>query len=217
MVDKLEHNMFLIEKIRHLFIEKRAKEEIKLDGDLIVLTVLASLLAAYGVNLGRTHLIIASMLVSPLFNPIIAIVIFLIKKDGKNLLSAIGSLLAITLMSVFVSGAFFYILKMVNLLNDFSYVTPPVNVFNILGLSLLIGSVGSLLWLWPKAPTISSGLAIAISLVPPVVRFSAGLVLGEYSAALNYLLIFGLNLAGILFSSTVIFLFRFENKLPDVA
>jgi uncharacterized membrane protein len=205
----------MFNKLKYLFIEKRAKEEIKLDSDLIILTIIASLLAAFGINMGNNHLITASMLVSPLFNPIIAVVIFIIEKDRKNIFNAVGTLFVITILSIVTSISFFYVLKITNFLNAFAYVSPKINIFNVLGISVLIGVVGSLLWIWPKAPNISSGIAIAISLVPPIAKFSAGVILGDYVIALDYLLIYGLNLLGIIASSIVIFTLMSRGKLPE--
>jgi uncharacterized membrane protein len=54
----------MAKKLQHL--KERALKEVRTDQDLLFLTVLSTLLAAFGVKIGNEYIIIGSMLISPL-------------------------------------------------------------------------------------------------------------------------------------------------------
>jgi uncharacterized membrane protein len=51
-------------KLQHL--KERALKEVRTDQDLVFLTVLSTLLAAFGVKIGNEYVIIVSMIIFPL-------------------------------------------------------------------------------------------------------------------------------------------------------
>jgi uncharacterized membrane protein len=67
--------------------------------------------------------------------------------------------------------------------------------------------VGMLLWIWPKVYNTGAGVAIAISLVPPIAYATMYLIYGLYDLSLNYFLAFLVNLVGTLIGGSVILFF----------
>lgn len=181
---------------------KRAKEEIKTDEDLVILTLVASLLACFAVIDDNSFYLLGAMLVYPLFNPVISLVVLLFDKKFKEALNAFMSVIGVVLLSLFISLLFFlaytgfsgelYKLPVM----DYSYF---VNV----SVAVLLGMVGMLLWLWPKAPGVSSGIAVAISLVPPIASIAAGFALGDLNYLTRSSIVLLINLFGIIFGGYV--------------
>lgn len=59
-------------------LKERAIEEIKLDADLILLSTLSGLIAAYGIKIDSIFVLIGAMLVAPFFDPIISVVVLML-------------------------------------------------------------------------------------------------------------------------------------------
>lgn len=184
-------------------LEKKAKQESKLDQDLIILTIIASLLAVYGIKMNSPYVLIGSMLVSPLFDPVISTVVFYFEKNIDSLKKSIKSLLVALLISISVSLIFWLLLFITGQLDNFQHASTIVNVADTTGVAILMGIVGTLLWIWPKTSNTSAGVAIAISLVPPIANFTGGVVLGNYQSAFTYLSILLLNLLGIIIGISI--------------
>ncbi len=192
------------------FLEKKAKKEIKLDQDLILLSVISSLIAVFGVKTNSIYVLIGSMLISPLFNPIISSAVFLVSKNYQAWLKSLKSLLISLTISVLSSLTFWFFLKFFNQLQAFNYLLPNLTLFDTFGVAVLMGLVGTLLWVWPKVPNTSAGISIAISLVPPIANLTAGLVLNQYDLATKHSLVLLTNLLGILIGSILTLMLYFQ-------
>lgn len=203
------------ERLIHL--QKRAKEEIKLDQDLIILTIISSLLAVFGIKMNNTYILIGSMLVSPLFDPIISTVVFVITNKWKEFWSSLKSLGIVLSISILTSGISWVLFLKLGVIKTLNSLSTSFNMFDVLGVAILIGIVGTLFWIWPKSSNSSAGIAIAISLVPPIANMTLGLAAGDSAVSLNYLYILTLNLLGILLGSIIILKIyvrgRHKNKL----
>lgn len=188
-----------MKKLLHL--ETRARNEIKLDQDLILLTIFSTILAVYGIKLNNTPILISSMLVSPLFDPIISSVVFILTQNIKGFFRSIRSLLLIFVISLITSLVLWFILQKFNLLDNFVYEMSVIPICDQIIIALVTGVVGSLLWVWPKTSNTSAGVAIAIALVPPLTNFTRGLLLGNSIDALSHLSLFIVNVVCIYLSA----------------
>lgn len=191
-------------KLQHL--KERALKEVRTDQDLIFLTVLSTLLAAFGVKIGNEYVIIGSMIISPLFDPILSILVPIFAEDGKSFWKSFKSLLIVLVLS-FGVGFFFWVL--VYLAGQYQLV--PSELFTIsidnFFIAIILGIVGMLLWIWPRTYNTGAGVAVAISLVPPIAYSTLYLVYGLYDLSLNYFLAFGVNLIGTLIGGAVVLFF----------
>ena len=185
------------------YLVDKARNESKLDQDLIILTVVASLLAVFGIKMNNAFIIIGSMLVSPLFDPLISTIVYITSKDLVGFRKAFRSLFIAISISFLVSFGFWTFLRIAGQLKDYVIIKPDPNIFDVLGVAILMGIVGALLWLWHRTSNTSAGVAIAISLVPPIAYFTAGMTTDNYTLALQYIIIFVLNLLGIFIGSSL--------------
>jgi uncharacterized hydrophobic protein (TIGR00271 family) len=197
------------------FLEKKAKQKIKLDQDLILLSIISSLIAVFGVKLNNIYILIGSMLISPLFNPVISSAVFLVSKNYKAWLKSLKSLLISLTISILSSLIFWFLLKFSNQLETFDYLLPNITLLDTFGVAVLMGVVGTLLWIWPKIPNTSAGVSISISLVPPIASLAAGLVFNQYDIAIKHSLVLLLNLLGILIGSILTLKFYFQRNHKD--
>ncbi|MCB9790516.1 DUF389 domain-containing protein [Candidatus Nomurabacteria bacterium] len=184
-----------LEKLGKL--ETKAGEEIALDQDLIILTVIASMLAVLGIKMDSDYILIGAMLVSPLFDPIISSAIFLISKNKEKFYKSLKSLVIIVLIGILSSIAMWTFLSFLDHTATQAYVLQSFTVFDIGLVAFLTGIVGTLLWIWPHRSNTSAGIAIAISLVPPIANIAAGVVSVNLNDAIKYSASLGLNIVGI--------------------
>jgi len=179
------------------YLENKARENFKIDQDLILLNIISSIVAVFGLKTNSVYIIIGSMLISPFFNPIISSMVFLVSKNFKDYFKSLKTLLILLLSSVLVSLFFWFLLNFFGQLQNFNYLPPNISLIDTFIVAVLMGVVGTLLWIWPDATNAGVGISIAISLVPPIANFTAGIVTNQYPIALNHLFILALNLLGI--------------------
>jgi len=194
----------MAEKLQHL--KKKALEEVRTDQDLIFLTILSILIAAFGIKIQNEYVIIGSMIISPLFDPILSILVPIFAEDGKSFLKSFKSLLVVLGISFGVGIAFWAIIL---LIGNYELVTTEIFTISLdnFFIATLLGVVGMLLWIWPRIYNTGAGVAVAISLVPPIAYSTMYLVYGMYDLSLNYFIAFSVNLLGTLMGGAVVLFF----------
>lgn len=188
---------------------KRATEEIKADEDLILLSVFAAILSAIGIYFNDTPILIGSMIVSPFFNPIVSFCTLLWSKNkGKRI--AVRNFVLITVISLLISVVLFSILSFFNIESDSVY--EPNLGPEYLFAAVILGMTGTFLWIWPNMSNVGVGVSIAISLIPPLVNISRGLVLADMNMTWKSILAFLLNTVGILIGSLIVLIIKFPKR-----
>lgn len=180
-----------------------------------LLLVLASLIAAAGVVADSTATVIGAMIVAPMLIPIQGTVLSTVLGDRRNLVRSIffvvaGSVVAITIG--YLVGLF--------VVNDVvaasnSQVASRVNPHLIdLVAALGTGIVGSIALVRRDISDTLPGVAIAISLVPPLTVAGLTLEAGQFSESLGALLLFTANVAAILATGIVVMTFYGVQRIP---
>lgn len=190
-------------KNKVLNLKKRALAEVKTDQDLVLLTILSSLLASLGIKMGNTYVLIGAMLISPLFDPILSLVVLSFIHDKKSFWKSLRSLSFIALLALGTSVLFWmvvYILGGSDILIESSSIVSWENFL----VAILMGIVGMLLWIWPKINNTGVGIAMAISLVPPIAYTSYYFVYGYFDISFSHFILFNVNLAGMLLGGELI-------------
>jgi uncharacterized hydrophobic protein (TIGR00271 family) len=170
-----------------------------------VLLVLASIIATAGVMADSTATVIGAMIVAPLMTPILGIALATVLGDRSALLRSlayvVGGALAVIGIAVVMGYLSFHT-------DDFltnSQVAARINPRLIdLVAALATGTVGAFALVRRDISDTLPGVAIAISLVPPLAV--VGLLLGvqRYADATGALLLFGTNVAAIIITGTAV-------------
>jgi uncharacterized hydrophobic protein (TIGR00271 family) len=172
-----------------------------------VLLVLASIIATAGVMADSTATVIGAMIVAPLMTPILGIALATVLGDRSALLRSlfyvVGGALVVIGIAVLMGYLSFHT-------DDFltnSQVAARINPRLIdLVAALATGTVGAFALVRRDISDTLPGVAIAISLVPPLAV--VGLLLGvqRYADATGALLLFGTNVAAIIVTGTAVLL-----------
>lgn len=168
-----------------------------------VLLVLSSIIITAGLLLNNTAIVIGGMLVTPLLTPILVIALGM----------SVGEVPLITRTSKFVGYSCLYTViggLVLTLLfqapSEFTVIENSVRTALLyFVVAIASGVAGTYAWIRREAAETLPGIAIAVSLVPPLSLIGIGIGKFDFDFALFYFVIFLLNLLGILMGSLVVF------------
>jgi uncharacterized hydrophobic protein (TIGR00271 family) len=199
-----------------VFKQKRAAErlveESRADDDFYLFLCASVFITTIGLEISSPIVIIGAMLVAPMLYPILALGLAIVTASqhairraliiiGKSAVISIGiSLITSFLIDVNRTG----LSEQLNLL-----IEPDLFLFFLI--SLAAGVVASFSWVTQNTAMSLPGIAITVSLVPPIAAVGISLTLISRPLFVGALMLFVINLLGILLSSVVVFsLFDFQ-------
>ncbi len=194
-IDKLDRNNFISKVIESSFSSP----------DFYFLMFLASVIVTFGLATNNVILVIGGMLVAPLLSPIMAIALGLVTNERKLFFRSLLVLFLAIALGVVVSFILGSIIKVyIYRVDLISFMKPSFFSFVV---AVFAGLAASYAWAKPKLDQVLPGIAITVTLIPPV--SALGLVLAEGSVflflrILEFLL---LNICGILLGALIIFIF----------
>ena len=170
-----------------------------------MLMILSAVIAGAGVVADSTATVIGAMIVAPLMTPIQGTMLAAVLGDRKNLLRSVGLVIAGALAAIAIGWLLGAITAAPVVAQTNSQVASRVNPTPIdLLAALATGAVGSIALVRRDISDTLPGVAIAISLVPPLAVVGLTLQAHEWSQAGGALLLFGTNVAAILGVGTII-------------
>jgi uncharacterized hydrophobic protein (TIGR00271 family) len=172
-----------------------------------VLLVLAAIIASAGVVADSTATVIGAMIVAPLMIPILGTALALVLVERRRMLENVGLVLAGAVLVVVVG----YLVGMLHatdvLAETNGQVAGRVSPKLIdLTAALATGVVGAFALVRSDVSDTLPGVAIAISLVPPLAVVGLTLESGSVLQALGALLLFTTNVAAIIATGTIVLL-----------
>jgi uncharacterized hydrophobic protein (TIGR00271 family) len=170
-----------------------------------VLLLLAALIAAAGVIADSTAVVIGAMIVAPLMTPILGVVLAIVIGDRANLLRSVVLLVTGALAVILVAWLLGALSAIDVVAPGNSQVTARISPRTVdLVAALATGAVGSFALVRSDVSDALPGVAIAISLVPPLAVVGLTLEAGQRDQARGALLLFLTNVAAILFTGLVV-------------
>ena len=170
-----------------------------------LLLVLAAIIATAGVGGDSTATVIGAMIVAPLMTPILGIVLAMVLNDRRNLLRSIAMVVAgacvVVALAYLIGLAIPEPVTAATNSQVASRVSP--RLVDLLA-ALATGAVGSVALIRSDISDTLPGVAIAISLVPPLSVVGLTLESGVYDEARGALLLFLANVSAILATGVVV-------------
>ncbi len=168
-----------------------------------ILVAVSTLIAAFGLILNSTAVVIGAMLVAPLMTPIFGISLALVRGE-TNLF---GRAIRAEIFGVIVAVAICFFVGL--LLGDFEPTNEMLSrtrptLFDLL-VAVLAGFAGAYALVDEKLSPALPGVAIATAIVPPLANAGLCLSLGEVAAAVGSFLLFLANFFSILVVSSITF------------
>jgi uncharacterized hydrophobic protein (TIGR00271 family) len=172
-----------------------------------VLLVLAAVIATAGVVGDSTATVIGAMIVAPLMTPILGSALALVLADHRHLTRSILLVLGGALTVVLIGFLFAYVTAPPDDFASNSQVAARISprLIDLVG-ALATGTVGAFALVRSDVSDTLPGVAIAISLVPPLAVTGLLLNVGRYHDAGESALLFATNVAAIVATGTIVFL-----------
>ncbi|HMP73520.1 MAG TPA: DUF389 domain-containing protein [Kiritimatiellia bacterium] len=167
---------------------------------------MATGIATFGLLLDSTAAVIGAMIVAPLMLPIMGLAFAISLGDGRAVVSSV--LVALTGMVVVVGVGCVLAIPLSGLLEPKEIgqimVRTAPRLLDLIA-AVVIGLAGAFAMGRKDVSDTLPGVAIAVSLVPPLANTGILLAFGEVQLALGSLLLFLANYVAILFSGTLVF------------
>ncbi|MDN4479132.1 TIGR00341 family protein [Demequina sp. SYSU T00039] len=169
-----------------------------------LLLLLASAIASAGVIANSTATVIGAMIVAPLMRPIQGTMLATVLGDHRNLMKSVGMMVAGVAAAIGVGFVMGLLMVQPIVAETNAQVAGRVSPGLIdLVAALATGLVGSVALLRSDISDTLPGVAIAISLVPPLCVVGLTLESGAYAQSVGALLLFVTNVAAILATGSV--------------
>ena len=171
-----------------------------------VLLVLATAIATYGLLGDSVATVIGAMIVAPLMLPIMGLALGISMGDRRAILQSLGTAFAGMIVSIAVG----YLLALIvpsafDLTSNSQIMARTAPKLVDLAAALATGLAGAFATSRRDVSDTLPGVAIAISLVPPLANVGILLSMGRADLAMGSLLLFVTNFFAILFTGTLVF------------
>lgn len=181
------------------------------------LLVLSSIIITAGLLLNNTAIVIGGMLVTPLLTPLLAVALG-VSVGESSLVARVSSFMFKSFAFVVIGG---FVLTLI-----FGGPSELTVIENTLRSALLYfvvaiasGVAATFAWIQKEVSEALPGIAIAVSLVPPLALIGIGFGMMEFELSANFFVVFMLNLFGIIMGSLVVFSMskfnRSERKIKE--
>ncbi|PLX21197.1 hypothetical protein C0584_03215 [Candidatus Parcubacteria bacterium] len=171
--------------------------------DFYFLVVLSTLIVSFGLILDNVVLVIGGMLVTPILSPILALSLGVVILNAHVLARSLKIFFysaTWTLFIAFLVGHFnIFDIESITLLNNLEVGWIPFVIAFIAGLA------ASYTWVKPDLNSILPGIAITVTLIPPLTASGLSLSLKELDYFYRFIAVTGLNISGILVASIIVF------------
>ena len=175
--------------------------------------LLATVISTYGVTSDSTATVIGAMLVAPLMTPIMGATLALVTgketRAAKSVVLVIISVVAVIGLSALLS----FPISIVDFENNGEITSRVAPGLSTMAVALAAGAAGAFATSRKSVGDSLPGVAISISLVPPLSVVGIALAHGEYQDAFGSFLLFFTNFLAIILAGSVVFWMSGANAL----
>ena len=182
---------------------KNLREESKLSQSFMVLLILATMIATFGLFINSSSVIIGAMLLAPLMQPIVSLSMGVLRQDASLEING-AKTIAIGVFAVLVTAALIAVFTPIErLTSEMAGRLSPT----ILDLFVAIVSGAAAAYAKSNEKILGSlaGVAIAVALVPPIAVAGIGLGWADWHMFSTAFLLFITNLVGIVLAAAFTF------------
>lgn len=186
--------------------------------DFFVMVILSILTATLGLLINNSAVIIGSMLIAPILYPILSLSLGIIMSNPELIGRAFWTLIKSVVFGIFVAT-----LATLLFHGEFSGITSEISSrahpsLPYLAIAIAAGFAGTLALVKPQLNETLPGIAISVALIPPIAVVGIGIAKFNWTLISGSLLLFLLNLFGVIFASMITFsLMNFYLQRKDIA
>lgn len=200
------------ERFKELF--QILREDSKINTSYLILMILSTLLASFGLFANSAAVIIGAMLIAPLMVPIVSISMGLLRADTDIIKNSLFKILAGIFVALLASSSLEFFLPDSEITSEMLGRINPTLLD--LGVAILSGIAAAYSKSFKEIAQNLAGVAIAVALVPPLAVAGIGLGYGDMNIFLGAFLLFFTNLVGIIIAAVITFqLLGFSNVVKS--
>jgi len=179
------------------------REESRLSSTFMILLVLSTMLATFGLFINSSSVIIGAMLLAPLMQPIVSLSMGVLRQDSALELAGAKTIAAGVAIVLLTSALIAWFIPIEKLTSEMAGRLSPT----ILDLFVAIVSGVAAAYAKSNEKILGSlaGVAIAVALVPPIAVAGIGLGWADWHMFSSAFLLFMTNLVGIVFAAAFTF------------
>lgn len=181
------------------------RENSQLNSSYLVLMAISTVIATFGLFGNSSPVIIGAMILAPLMAPIISLGMGVLRQDQK-LISDSFKTIGFGMALGYIFAIIITWLTPLNTMNGEILARIRPNLLD-LGVAAASGVAGAYAHAKKEIAKTLAGVAIAVALVPPLAVSGIGFGWGNWSVFWGALLLLGTNLAGMVLSAALTFLF----------
>lgn len=194
--------------------------ESRANANYYTLLILSSIIIAVGLLLANSAVLIGGMLVTPLLTPILLISLGITTSKPK-LIQNVSILLVKSVIVIFavsfVAGLVFSVPDHEEFFNDALFNNSLRSALLYFIVALVSGIAATFAWVRKEVTNILPGISIAVSLVPPISMVAIWISVLQFDSARFFLMVFILNLLGIIVGSMTVFsILKFYKSDQDI-
>lgn len=174
------------------------------DVTFVLLTVFSALIISLGLLVDNAAVVIGGMIIAPLFWPMLALALAIIKGNARAFRRNLMLILAFSVVVVIVSWLVGFIAPDLGPSHEIILRTKPT-LFELF-IALAAGFIGTYAVAHPRLSANLAGVVAAIAVVPPLGTMGILFAHGEFAAALGAALLFATNFIAITFAAVLLFI-----------
>ena len=187
---------------RELFQILRNNAQLK--NSYLVLMVLSTVLATFGLFANSTPVVIGAMILAPLMSPIISLSMGTLRHDKRLIINSITTIVIGLCLSMLFAVLITSLTPIQSPGSEILARTRP-NLLD-LGIAVVSGIAGAYAYAREEIAKTLAGVAIAVALIPPLAVASIGIGWTDADIFLGATLLLGTNLAGIVLAASITFM-----------
>ncbi len=179
------------------------REESKISSTFMILLILATMIATFGLFINSSSVIIGAMLLAPLMQPIVSLSMGVLRQDSTLQLDGAKTIFIGVLAVLFTAAIIAFFTPIERLTTEMAGRLSPT----ILDLFVAIASGIAAAYAKSNEKILGSlaGVAIAVALVPPIAVAGIGLGWADWHMFSTAFLLFATNLVGIVLAASFTF------------
>lgn len=203
------------------FFEKRKSienlvEESRADGDYFLFLIFAAFITTLGLLIDNPIVIVGAMLVAPILFPLLALGMGIVTTSQEAIVRSLKNIFKSIVIIVIVSLLTAFIINKRDIGSQLLLSSTPNFIFFLI--AFFSGVVASFSWVKQNVEQTLPGVAVTVTLLPPLSALGVSITFLNQEMFSGSLLLFVINLLGIVLASVVMFsLFGFSSlsKLQD--
>lgn len=189
--------------------ESRLEQYSRPSVSFYLLILLSAAIATAGLIVNNTSIVIGAMVVAPLITPLFGASLHLLVFQWRGFFRDLLVLVSGTAATIAVSALLAFLIEVIEgtsiaLTPEIISRTEPNLLYFVV--ALLSGVAGAYAYAKPDVLASLAGIAISVAVIPPLSVSGIGIVIQNGFVVQQSLLLFALNIAGILFGSILLFL-----------